>query len=264
MSSISVVEISPTQYMFDYVQLEKWGIKLSDLPEDSIIVNEPYSLYKENIILIWGVIVTIIALAAIVITLQVNIIRRKKAEEALRESEERYALAQRVANIGSWDWDIRTGEIYWSESIESLFGFGRGEFGETYEAFLECVHSEDRQYVIDSVNACREDGKEYNIEHRIVWPDGTVRSVSEMGGVFRDENGKAIRMLGMVVDITERKRTEEALRKAHEELEAKVEERTKELREKTEKLERMNKLFIDRELKMKELKEEIEKMKKKM
>lgn len=187
-----------------------------------------------------------------------------KSHRALRESEERYALAQRAANIGSWDWDIRTGEIHWSETIESLFGFGRGEFGETYEAFLECVHSEDRQYVIDSVNACREDGKEYNIEHRIVWPDGTVRSVSEMGGVFRDENGKAIRMLGMVVDITERKRTEEALRKAQEELEAKVEERTKKLKEETEKLERMNKLFIDRELRMKGLKEEIKKVKKKM
>jgi len=188
----------------------------------------------------------------------------EKSQRALRESEERYALAQRAANIGSWDWDIRTGDLHWSETIEPLFGFRPGEFGGTHEAFLECVHPEDRQYVIDSVNACVEDGKEYNIEHRIAWRDGTVRSVLETGNVLRDKNGKAVRMLGVLMDVTERKRAEKALQKAHEELEVKVGERTKKLREETEKLERMNKLFVDRELRMKELKEEIIKLKRKM
>jgi len=134
--------------------------------------------------------------------------RRTKAREALKRSEERYALAQRVANIGSWDWDIGTSELVWSEQIEPMFGFGRGEFGATYEAFLGCVHPEDRQHVVDSVNACIKQGKDYTIEHRIVWPDGTVRWVSETGDVIRDENGKAIRMVGIVQDITERKNVE--------------------------------------------------------
>jgi len=132
----------------------------------------------------------------------------KKTAEALRRSEERYALAQRVANIGSWDWDIGTGELVWSEQIEPMFGFGRGEFSATYEAFLACVHPEDRQHVIDSVNACAAKGKDYAIEHRIICPDETVRWVSETGNVIRDKNGKAIRMLGVVQDITERKGTE--------------------------------------------------------
>lgn len=134
--------------------------------------------------------------------------RHTRAVEALKRSEERYALAQRAANIGSWDWDIGRGELVWSEQIEPMFGFGRGEFGATYEAFIECVHPEDRQDVVDSVSACIEEGKDYAIEHRIVWPDGTVRWVSETGDVIRDENGKAIRMVGIVQDITECKNVE--------------------------------------------------------
>jgi PAS domain S-box-containing protein len=137
-----------------------------------------------------------------------DITERKESEEALQRSEERYALAQRAANIGSWDWDIKTGALAWSEQIEPMFGFGRGEFGATYAAFLESVHPDDRQYVVDSVNACVEEGQNYAIEHRIVWPDGTIRWLSETGDVVRDEDDKAIRMLGIVQDITDRKERE--------------------------------------------------------
>ena len=138
-----------------------------------------------------------------------DIIERKRVEAALKRSEERYALSQQAANIGSWDWDIRTGDLCWSDMIEPIFGFGRGEFDATYEAFLDCIHPEDRQHVIDSVNACVEAGEDYDIEHRIVWPDGTARWISETGAVFREEHGEAIRMLGIVQDITERKWAEE-------------------------------------------------------
>jgi PAS domain S-box-containing protein len=141
-----------------------------------------------------------------------DITDRKRAEDSLKQSEERYALAQKAANIGSWDWNITTGELHWSETIEALFGFNNGEFGATYEAFLESVHPDDRQYVQDSVNACVKEGKEYAIEHRILWPDGTVRWVSETGNVMRDSKRKAVRMLGIVQDITLNKIAEEKIR----------------------------------------------------
>lgn len=135
-------------------------------------------------------------------------IQQRRVERALKNSEERYALAQKAANIGSWDWNIVTGDLVWSERIEPMFGFALGQFKGTYEAFLECVHPDDRPSVVDSVNACIEHEKEYHAEHRIVWPDGTIRWLSETGDVIRDASGKAVRMLGVVRDITEYKETE--------------------------------------------------------
>ncbi|MFO8101444.1 MAG: ATP-binding protein [Dehalococcoidia bacterium] len=129
-------------------------------------------------------------------------------EEELRRSEEIYALAQRAANIGSWNWNIVTGELEWSAMIERMFGFNTGEFEGTYEAFLQCVHPEDRKYVEDSVNAALEKNEAYNIEHRIVWPDRTVRWVSETGDVFREETGQPLHMIGIVQDITDRKKVD--------------------------------------------------------
>ncbi len=143
-----------------------------------------------------------------------RIVERLRAEEALNRGQERYMLAQRAANIGSWDWDIRTGQLFWSEQIEPMFGFGPGQFGATYEAFLACVHPEDRQRVMDAVDASVERDADYAIEHRIVWPDGTVRWVSETGDVIRDTRGTAIRMLGVVQDVTDRRRAERALRES--------------------------------------------------
>ena len=132
----------------------------------------------------------------------------KQTETDLRISEERYALAQRAANIGSWDWNILSGDLKWSDTIEPMFGFSEGGFGATYESFLECVHPEDREHLEISVNDAIEKDVDYDIEHRIIWPDGTVRWVSETGEVYRDESGQPVRMLGIVQDITDRKKVD--------------------------------------------------------
>ena len=128
---------------------------------------------------------------------------------ALQKSEEHYSLAQHAGNIGSWEWDLATGDLEWSEQTERMFGFSKGDFTGTYEQFLECVHPDDRQHVVDSANTCIASDGEYGVQHRIVWPDGTLRWVSENGNTYRGGDGKASRMLGVVQDITERKRAEE-------------------------------------------------------
>ncbi|MBK7632031.1 MAG: PAS domain S-box protein [Ignavibacteriales bacterium] len=146
-----------------------------------------------------------------------DITGRKKFEDALRKSQERYALAQRSANIGSWEWNILTGEVSWSETIEPMFGFGKGEFKGTYEAYLKCIHPEDVGFMVEHLNAAIYRSEEYsNLEMRIIWPNGTIKWMLANGSVFRDIDGKPNRMIGIVQDITERKIAEEKLRQSEE------------------------------------------------
>ena len=134
-------------------------------------------------------------------------------------SRERSALAQKFAQIGMWDWTINSGDLYWSERIAPLFGHEQGALKTSYENFVNAIHPEDRERVTEAVNACVEKGEKYDIEHRVVWPDGTVRWLMERGDVIRDIDGKPVRMLGVVQDITDRKELEQGIIKAKEEAE---------------------------------------------
>jgi len=133
---------------------------------------------------------------------------RKRAEAALRKSEESLRQAQRIAHLGNWEWDISSNALRWSEEVCAIFGIDRTEFGGTYQAFLQCVHPADRQRIEQVVNECLDTGKPYSVEHRVVRPNGEVRIVREQAEVFQDVAGKTIRMVGTVQDITEQKRIE--------------------------------------------------------
>lgn len=127
---------------------------------------------------------------------------------ALRASEERLQRSQAFANIGTWDWNIQTGDLYWSERIASLFGYKESIPETSYENFVAAIHPDDRQKVLDAVSACVEQGKEYNIEHRVVWDNGETHWLHERGDVIRSPNGEALHMLGVVQDITQKKNTQ--------------------------------------------------------
>ncbi len=135
---------------------------------------------------------------------------------ALRASEERLIRSQEFSNIGTWDWDILTNKLHWSEGIWKLFGYKDTLIETTYQNFLSRLHPEDRQYVEESINGCVEHGLAYDIEHRVIWPDGSIHWLHERGDVVRNATGAPLHMLGVVQDITKRIHTEHAYKESEE------------------------------------------------
>ncbi len=140
-----------------------------------------------------------------------DITERKRAKEELRRSEVLLANAQRIAHIGSWDWDIQNNHLSWSEEIYRIFGLSSSDFEGTFEAFLATVHPDDRHFVQTAIEAALTQKTSYELEHRIIRPDGEERIVCEMGEVTFDESGNPMHFIGTVQDITERKCDEKAL-----------------------------------------------------
>lgn len=140
-----------------------------------------------------------------------DISEQKKAEQKLKSSERRLAEAQKIAHIGNWEWKIRENSLWWSDEIYRIFGISPNAFPATYDAFLDAIHPEDRNRVEQSVTAALHHGTPYDIEHRIVRPDGTIRVVHEEGHVETDPEGEPCRMAGTVHDITRRKHLENQL-----------------------------------------------------
>jgi PAS domain S-box-containing protein len=134
-----------------------------------------------------------------------DITGRKLAEEELQRKDKMLEDTQRIARLGSWDWDIITNELKWSDEVFRIFGLSSQSFGASYETFLQSVHPEDRENVKAAVNlALTDPSAVYNIMHRIKRPDGSERIVRERAKVIFDDNtGKPRRMIGTVQDITD-------------------------------------------------------------
>ncbi|MDH5359825.1 MAG: response regulator [Gammaproteobacteria bacterium] len=141
------------------------------------------------------------------ISIRTDITKLKLLTESLHISEERLRRSQEAARIGNWDWDIISGELFWSELIGPLFGYNE-VVETTYDNFINAIHPDDRELVTSSVTACIEEGAIYDIEHRIIRQDGDIRWLSEKGDVIRGEDGTTLHMIGVVQDITDRKNIE--------------------------------------------------------
>ena len=133
---------------------------------------------------------------------------------ALKETQERLRLAVDAARIGTWDWNILTGDVVWSERLERLFGLSPGAFVGTHEEWLKRVFPQDQQAFTEAVSRSLEDRADYRVEYRVVWPDGTRHWLEDNGRAFYDDNGKPVRMIGASFDITERRKLEEQYRQA--------------------------------------------------
>jgi len=139
-------------------------------------------------------------------------IERMQIEIKLRTSETQLNEAQHIAYLGSWEWDVLTSKVRWSDELFGIFGLQPQESGATLETFLTFVHPDDRKIAESAIAQAFQDRVFPHYEYRIIRPDGTVRTVQAYGKVIADESGRIIKMVGTAQDITERKQLEEQLR----------------------------------------------------
>jgi PAS domain S-box-containing protein len=173
--------------------------------------------------------------------LQREAIERKHVEEALRASEQKLEEAARIAHVGYWERDFVAESITLSEEACQIFGLPLQnrlpKLGEWHVQWLNLIHPEDQPKVMQVLSDALAGVHPYNVDYRVVRPDGEVRNIHSYAELIRDESGKPLRMFGTMIDITERKRAEEEIRKLNQGLEQRVVERTIQLESANKELE---------------------------
>jgi PAS domain S-box-containing protein len=142
----------------------------------------------------------------------IDITERMRAEEEASASRSRLVAAQAIAHIGSWEWDIASNKVSWSDELYRIFGLDAATVPATFEGFIERVHPDDRPFAREVVETCMRTHAPFAYDHRIVRPDGVVRAMRANGGLVVDGAGAPVRMTGTGQDITEQKAIEDALR----------------------------------------------------
>ena len=217
-------ENSPNEYIVDETELLKAGLSLpGDIARQVRLVNKRPSFYEANRSTIIGMLYGLAGLLFISLALSLLLFARKnrqiaRASRQVGDIKDSLDRAQRIAQMGNWDWLIPENRLFWSEGIYRLFGVDASEFEASYQAFLDRVHPDDRAAVEAAVSRAMETGQSYAIDHRIVRPDGSVRVVHESAEV-QMEGDTPVRMIGTVQDVTAWKQAEQALREKDAHLE---------------------------------------------
>lgn len=147
------------------------------------------------------------------LALRQEIAERLRAEEAVRESDERFKLVARATNDAVWDWNLSTNALWWNEGFQSLFGYSHAPAEATVQSWLSRLHPDDSRRVVTRKNKAVSSGENFwSDEYRFRRADGSYAYIFDRGYVIRDEQGKPLRMVGAMADITARKESESALR----------------------------------------------------
>jgi diguanylate cyclase (GGDEF)-like protein/PAS domain S-box-containing protein len=230
-AGLAPIEASPNEYLVDARELERSGLNLPPaIAARATILNPLPSLVQRHQREIVVALYVLAATLLLSLTLSLVVVLRKNRQigahaaalqsQAMRMTETQDSLlrAQRIAAMGNWDWRIPDNRLFWSQEIYRIFGTAPGEFGASYEAFLDRVHEEDRALVDAAVRQALATGAGYDLTHRVVLPGGEVRVVRENAEVLLDAQGQPLRMIGTVMDVTDRERTLRALHQSEETL----------------------------------------------
>ena len=141
-------------------------------------------------------------------------IERHRSADALRTAEERMRFALEAAGVGIWDMDYPAGVLGWSPTIEAQYGLAQGTFGGTFEAFVACIHPDDREAVLETFGKAMTAGAHFSFQSRAIWPDGSVRWLNNAGRIRLGDHGEPVRGIGISLDITARRTLESQYQQA--------------------------------------------------
>jgi PAS domain S-box-containing protein len=250
-SSIPLVVDSPNEYMFNFQQLTMFGLTVSQLPANSVILNKPQSIYEEYKYRIWSSIAFLIIQTFVIFALVKNIYKRKDAESSLQKardeleqrviertselaksndelkieitqrktveqmlanSEERMQLAISAADMGYWDWDIRTDILYFSKRCVTMIGYDYEEFDQSWDNWRLLLHPDDKNIFGENINTFQGEKKSWESEIRLRAKDGNYRWIMAIGKIVdEDAEGRPTRASGIHIDQTRLKTQDQKL-----------------------------------------------------
>ena len=208
---------TPHSYRVDARQLQRWGLSEGNLPAGTVVLFKEPTLWEQHRNLVLATLGVLALLTSILVVLSAQMIRRKRAEASLKQSEERMAFAAASSNTGLWQYDVATRQLWATDHCRSMFGLEAGPL--TPARFLRTVHPDDRRLAAAAVrSAIHGGGTVGRSEFRVVHRNGQTRWLSASGHVEFDDDGKPVRVSGVVMDITKRKMAENEARQLSQRL----------------------------------------------